>query len=45
MSFLIAYVFSLIVINTWYGIKYIWNRLHHDDSEWVDNDTVNEEEN
>ena len=42
-SFLIAYLFSLIVINIYDGIKYIWNRLHHNDSEWVDNDTVNKE--
>ncbi len=42
-SFLIAYLFSLIVINTCDGIKYIWNRLHHNDSEWVDDETVNKE--
>lgn len=41
-SFLIAYIFTLVVINIWSGIKYIWNRLHHNDSEWIDNDIKNE---
>ena len=42
MSCIMAYVFSLIVINISKGIAYIWNRLNHDDSEWVDEDTKNE---
>ena len=42
MSCIMAYVFSLIVINISKGIAYIWNRLNHDDSEWVDEDTKKE---
>lgn len=42
MSCIMAYVFSLIVINISKGIEYIWDRLNHDDSEWVDEDTKNE---
>ena len=42
MSCIMAYVFSLIVINISKGIAYIWNRLNHDDSEWVDEETKKE---
>lgn len=36
MSFIMSYVFSLIIVNIWNGIEYIWNRLNHDDSKRVD---------
>lgn len=42
MSCIMAYIFSLIVVNVWNGIVYILNRIKHDDSEWVDNNTLNE---
>lgn len=42
MSSIMAYVFSLIIVNVWNGIEYIWNRINHDDSEWIDETTKNE---
>ena len=41
-SCIIAYVFSLIVVNIWKVIEYIWNILNLDDSEWIDESTKNE---
>ena len=41
-SCIIAYVFSLIVVNIWKGIEYRWNILNLDDSEWIDESTKNE---
>ena len=42
ISSIIAYVLSLIIVNIWKGIEYIWDRLNHDDSEWIDEATKNE---
>lgn len=41
-SCIIAYVFSLIVVNIWKCIEYLWNIFNLDDSEWIDESTKNE---
>ena len=42
ISCIIAYVFSLIVVNIWKGIEYILDILNLDDYEWIDESTKNE---